>query len=245
LKRGVAAPVRCRTADRVIRTFATGFGGRTAVAHKSFTFFLLAGFVASVAVVVGHLWGYPLPGNQQGYTPVQPIAFSHKIHAGDLEMNCLYCHFAAAKGPHAGIPPASLCMNCHRIVTASDKVRRDEAERARQEGRPEKRIVSAEMQKLYDALGLNDQLQPDPSKRAQPIHWIKVHNLPQYTRFDHRAHVHAGVKCQECHGPVQTFEVMGQASDLSMGWCVRCHKDHKEIEGRKVSASTDCATCHY
>jgi hypothetical protein len=107
-----------------------------------------------------------------------------------------------------------------------------------------------ELQKLYDALGYvvnadKTKLERDPSKEPQPIHWVKVHNLPEYTRFDHRPHVSAGVKCQDCHGPVETMEVMRQSSSLSMGWCVRCHKDHKEIEGKKVSPSTDCAACHY
>jgi hypothetical protein len=177
--------------------------------------------------------------------PAQPIAFSHKQHAGDLGMNCLYCHYSAKNGPHAGVPPASLCMNCHRLVTASSEVIRAEAETARQEGRPPRRIVSKELQELYDALALNDDLQRDPAKEPQPIPWVKVHNLPDYTRFDHRAHVNAKVACQECHGPVETMEVIRQSADLSMGWCVKCHRDHKDVKGQPVSPSTDCATCHY
>jgi hypothetical protein len=248
---------------------------------KLLTFLLLGGLVASAAVLVIHLKTYPFPGNQEGYNPTQPIAYSHKLHAGDLGISCLYCHYSAAKGPHAGIPPASLCMNCHRLVTASWEANRTEADKARQEGRPPKRLVSLELKKLYDALGLDDQLQPKVSKEAtrpiegasiaglgtsplgqasvlatsvatagdtqesQPIHWVRVHNLPQFTRFDHRAHVSVGVKCQECHGPVETMDTIRQSASLSMGWCVRCHKDHKEIEGKKVSASTDCAACHY
>jgi hypothetical protein len=209
------------------------------------TYLLLAGLLVGLGAVGVQLHGRALPGNQEGYAPVQPIAFSHQLHAGKLEMNCLACHYGAAKGPHAGIPPASQCMNCHRLVTASWEATRAEAEAARQEGRPPKRIVSAELQKLYDALALNDDLQPDPARQPQAIHWVRVHSLPQYTRFDHRAHVLAKVACQECHGPVETMEVMRQSASLSMGWCVRCHKEHREIDGRKVSASTDCAACHY
>jgi Cytochrome c7 and related cytochrome c/Class III cytochrome C family len=209
------------------------------------TYLLLVGFVAALAVLGMHLRGYALPGNQEGYAPVQPIAFSHKQHAGDLAINCQYCHFAAEKSPHAGVPPANLCMNCHRLVTASWEATRAEAEQARQAGRPPRRIVSTELQKLYDALALGDDLQPDPNKEPQPVRWVKVHNLPQYTRFDHRAHVGASVACQECHGPVETMDVIRQSTDLSMGWCVRCHKDHREVEGRTVTPSTDCAICHY
>ena len=206
---------------------------------------LLAGLGASLVALIIHLRSYPFPGNQQGYEPAQPIAYSHKLHAGDLGISCFYCHYSATKGPHAGIPPASLCMNCHRLVTASWDVTRSEADKARQDGRPPRRIISPDLQKLYDALGLNDQLQPEAGKQTQPIRWVRVHNLPDYTRFDHRAHVSAGVICQECHGPVQTMDVMRQSASLSMGWCVRCHKDHKEIAGKKVFPSTDCATCHY
>ena len=209
------------------------------------TYVLLVGLIASAVALTWQLRVYPFPGNQEGYAPAQPIAYSHKLHAGDLAINCQYCHYNAAKGPHAGIPPASLCMNCHRQVTASWEVTRAERDKARQEGRPPRRIISPELQKLYDALALDGELQPDPNKTPEPIAWVRVHNLPQYTRFDHRAHVNASVKCQECHGPVGTMDVMRQSADLSMGWCLKCHKEHKDVEGRKVSASTDCAACHY
>jgi hypothetical protein len=206
---------------------------------------LLACLVVSIIALANHLRGYPLPGNQEGYSPKQPIAYSHKLHAGDLGIACVYCHYNAAKSPHAGIPPAALCMNCHNLVTASAEALKAEKEAARREGRPERPIVSPGLRKLYDALGLDDKLKPDKSKEPQPIRWVKVHHLPEYTRFDHRAHVSAGVKCQDCHGPVERMAVISQQSSLSMGWCVKCHKEHKEIEGKKVSPSTDCAACHY
>ena len=56
-------------------------------------------------------------GIQQGYRPAQPIEFSHRLHAGDNNVPCLYCHFAAGRSRHAGIPPASVCMNCHALLT--------------------------------------------------------------------------------------------------------------------------------
>lgn len=57
-------------------------------------------------------------GVNQGYEPDQPIAYSHKIHAGDNKVPCLYCHFGAEKGRNAGIPPANVCMNCHSKIKA-------------------------------------------------------------------------------------------------------------------------------
>jgi hypothetical protein len=208
------------------------------------TILLLAGLAASLLLLTAALCGYHLPGNQQGYAPVQPIAFSHRMHAGDLQITCLYCHSGAERSPHAGIAAASTCMNCHRFVTASTEVVRTESDQARQEGRPPRRIISAEMQKLYDALGLDDQLQPDPRKPQQPIAWVQVHNLPAYTRFDHRAHLNGGVECASCHGPVETMERVKQVTDLSMGWCVKCHREQIEL-AHKPSTLTDCATCHH
>jgi hypothetical protein len=135
-------------------------------------------------------------------------------------------------------------MNCHRFVTASAEAVRTEAEEAQQEGRPPHRIVSPELQKLYDALGVDEQLQPTPGKTQQSIAWVKVHNLPAYTRFDHHAHVHAGVECVNCHGPVETMERVEQVSDLSMGWCVNCHREQRGV-AHKPATVTDCATCHH
>jgi hypothetical protein len=196
--------------------------------------------------VVG--FGMPkLPGDHQGYEPDQPIAYSHRLHAGELGLDCMYCHKGADKSRHAGIPAASTCMKCHKNVTSSFGAFRAEDEAARKEGRPMRPIVSAELRKLYDALGLDEKLQPDPSRAARPIIWNKVHNLPDFVYFDHSAHVNKGVQCQTCHGPVQTMERMRQDADLSMGWCVNCHRDSNRtgVAGRPVNAPLDCAVCHH
>jgi len=190
---------------------------------------------------------WPLPGSQQGYEPLQPIAYSHLLHAGELQIDCLYCHSGAETSRHAGIPSASTCMNCHKFITASLGALRAEDELAQQENRRPREIVSPEVAKIYAALGLAEDRERDPSAQTRPIEWVKVHNLPDYVYFDHRAHVSAGVRCQTCHGPVETMERLRQAEDLSMGWCVNCHRDVTEngLAGKAVSASIDCVTCHY
>jgi hypothetical protein len=197
--------------------------------------------------LVPRLKSYPLPGNQQGYAPEQPIDFSHRLHAGELKISCLYCHFGAEQSRHAGIPASSLCMNCHRLVSSSWEAKFSEYLVALRTDRAPKRIVSPEIRKLYDSLGLDDELQPDPTRSPSPIPWVKVHNLPAYACFDHRAHVKSGVKCQQCHGPVETMDRVRQVEDLSMGWCVDCHRnpDRADTAGRLSRASTDCAVCHY
>jgi hypothetical protein len=208
---------------------------------------LLVALVCSSIFLISKLKAFYWPGNQQAYEPIQPIAFSHAQHAGRLQVSCVYCHTGADKSKHAGFPAASLCMNCHRLVTASHEAMLEEYQQAQKLRRPAKPVVSAELQKLYDALGLDDKLQRDPAKKSTPIAWVKVHNLPAFACFDHRAHVSAGVTCQHCHGPVETMERVRQVTDLSMGWCVNCHRESglMGVEGKKAQASTDCAACHH
>ncbi|MBI1940284.1 MAG: cytochrome c3 family protein [Acidobacteria bacterium] len=211
------------------------------------TVVLLVGLFFSLLTLVPGIRGLRLPGNQQGYEPVQPIAFSHRLHAGEMQISCLYCHSGSEKSRHAGIPAANICMNCHRFVTAPLGAVRGEDELAKKENRPPKRIVSSELQKLYDALALDEKMQADSTKKPTPIAWVKVHNIPDFVYFDHRAHVNAGVACQQCHGPAETMEQMRQVEDLTMGWCVNCHREVNRVGvvGKSVQASIDCATCHY
>ncbi len=217
------------------------------MSSRIITVVLLVGLFFGLLALVPGMRGLRLPGNQQGYEPVQPIAFSHRLHAGEMQISCLYCHSAAEKSRHAGIPAASVCMNCHKYVTAPLGAIRAEDELAKEEKRQPQRIVSPELQKLYSALALDEKMQPDSAKRLTPIAWVKVHNLPDFAYFDHRAHVNAGVTCQRCHGPVETMEQMRQVEDLTMGWCVNCHREVNRVgvAGKTVQASIDCATCHY
>jgi len=179
---------------------------------------------------------FHLPGNHQGYEPVQPIAYSHRLHAGELQIQCRYCHFGADKSRHAGIPPASVCMNCHKFVTAPLGAIRAEDELAEKEKRAPRPVVSAELRKLYQAVDT-----------GTPIAWNRIHSLPDFVYFDHRPHVATGIACQQCHGPVESMERVRQVSDLTMGWCVNCHRDSNRagVAGHAVNASINCSTCHY
>ena len=215
------------------------------LSNRVVTIVLLVGLSYTALALAPRVTAWRTPGDQQGYEPVQPLAFSHRVHAGDLQMACLYCHAGAEASRHAGIPPADLCLNCHRFVTAPLGAVRAEDELALQEEREPRRLVSPELAKLYAALGLDDRLQP--SHAPATIAWLKVHNLPDFVYFDHRGHVTAGVTCHTCHGPVETMERVRQVETLSMGWCVNCHRTAtaEGVAGRVVDASTDCVTCHY
>jgi hypothetical protein len=147
-------------------------------------------------------------GVTTGYKPEQPIAFSHKLHAGINGVDCNYCHHTARHSKHSGIPSANVCMNCHTYIN---------------EGPSGKE----EIQKIYDAVGFD----PEKGKyiegyEEQPIKWVRIHNLPDLVYFNHSQHVVAGgLECQECHGPVEEMEVLEQHSSLTMGWCINCHRD--------------------
>lgn len=200
------------------------------------------------AVVVVQGAEIRLPGNHVGYEPVQPVAFSHALHAGDLRIACAYCHTGTERSRHAGLPPTQICLNCHAFVPARLADVRAEEARATAAGEPPRPVVSPEIQKLYRALGLDDAAKPVPGKAPTSLPWVRVHNLPDYVRFDHRPHVAAGVECAECHGPVETMERVRQVSDLSMGWCVSCHRAAEaraRPDGRRAQASTDCSACHH
>ena len=217
------------------------------MSSRILTLVLLLGLGNSALVFMSQMGALHLPGNQQGYEPPQPIAFSHRLHAGEMQVSCLYCHYGAEKSRNAGIPAASVCMNCHQFVTASLGALRAEDELAKKEGRRPRRIVSPELQKLYDALALDGNLARDPAKALTPIAWNRVHTLPDFAYFDHRPHLNAGVSCQQCHGPVETMEQVRQEQNLTMGWCVNCHRDANRtgVAERKVNASLDCQVCHH
>ena len=151
----------------------------------------------------------PANAAKRGQALVQPINFSHKIHAGDNQIACLYCHVGVDKSAVATIPTVQTCMGCHKMVAA---------------GRPE----IEKLRKYWDD--------------KQPIPWAKVYDLADHVRFTHKRHVKAGISCQTCHGPVETMSEIRLQQDLTMGFCVRCHK--QRLNDKHTPASLDCATCH-
>jgi len=208
---------------------------------------LVLGIVIVSVSLVSALVRVNLVGNNEGYRPEQPLAYSHRVHAGELAMPCLYCHPGAERSRHAGVPSSSICMNCHRYVTAPLGAIREEERLAQEEGRDPTPLVSPELQKLYDALALDAQLNRDPQRAEQAILWTRVHRLPDFVYFDHRPHVAAGVDCQRCHGPIESMDRVRQFASLNMGWCLDCHRDNSGVQlaGVPVDPSSDCVTCHF
>jgi cytochrome c551/c552 len=209
-------------------------------------------------------------GRQKDYQPVQPIYYSHKVHAGINQISCLYCHGSAWESKHAAIPSVNVCMNCHKAIQTYEKGPKLYDENG------DEINGTAEIAKLYKYAGF-DPNKPnnwDPSM-AKPIEWIKIHNLPDHVYFNHSQHVRAGnVQCQTCHGEITAMDEVKQVTDLSMGWCVNCHREtkvnfnytdstgnkyysiyekfHNDIKNKKMDSVTveniggiECQKCHY
>ncbi len=198
-------------------------------------------------------------GVDQDYAPVQPIHYSHRIHAGSNGIDCKYCHSSARVSKNAGIPSLNVCMNCHKnIAEVSDTTATEEYSKA---------FYDKEIQKLYKAVGWDQSTQKYTGK-TEPVKWVRIHNLPDFAYFNHSQHVTvAGIECQKCHGEVQTYEIQKQFAPLTMGWCIDCHrktdvkmegnayydKIHKELSKKygvdKLTAAQmgglECGKCHY
>lgn len=207
------------------------------VRSKGFIAFVVLAFVV---ISVRACWmGAQDVAVEQNYAPVQPIAFSHKLHAGDNKINCNYCHTGVYKGKQSNIPSLNICMNCHTYIKSGPK------------------YGETEIKKLTDAYAA-----------GTPIRWVRVHNLPDLAYFNHSQHTQvAGLECQKCHGPIEEMEVVKQYSNLTMGWCINCHREtavnskdnayydrllkvHEESKKKNDMTAEeigglDCSKCHY
>ena len=216
-------------------------------------------------------------GRMKNYQPQQPIYYSHKVHAGTNQISCLYCHGGAQDSKHANIPSVNVCMNCHVAIKEykGDAITREDGTSVN---------GTAEIKKLYSYAGWNPEKKeynadtngdgmPDG---AHPIEWIKIHNLPDHVYFNHSQHIKVGKQvCQTCHGNIQEMPEVKQFAELSMGWCINCHREskvdfynkddssgnkfysiyekfHKDLKSGKMDSvtvekigGTECQKCHY
>ncbi len=238
----------------------TGIPVWKAVIQNQFLMLVLAIFLLLSAGYFAYGWMMQV-GVDQGYAPVQPIHYSHRIHAGTNQIDCNYCHSSARKSKHSGIPSLNVCMNCHKNIA-------EVAEATQAEGKNEYGVdYNAEIQKLYAAVGWDEENQAYTGEE-KPVKWIRIHNLPDFAYFNHSQHVTVGgIECQKCHGPIEEMEIVGQYSPLTMGWCIDCHREtnvktegndyyekiHAELAKKygkdKLTAAQlgglECGKCHY
>ncbi len=228
-------------------------------------------YIAMVTVVLFVVGGYLTSvgamglGRSKDYQPVQPIYYSHKVHAGVNQINCQYCHIGVYQGKQATIPSVNICMNCHMAINEykGEKIFNEEGVEVN---------GTAEIKKLYKYAGFEEG-KPFDATKAQPVEWARIHNLPDHVYFNHSQHVKAGqVACQTCHGEIQKMDEVKQFTDLSMGWCINCHREtkvqfkdngfysiyekyHQDLKSGKIDSTkgitvakiggTECQKCHY
>lgn len=164
---------------------------------------VLAVLAAFVVFVIWYWWS---PKHTDvGYQPHQPIPYSHKLHAGQLGMDCRYCHFYVERTRHAGVPPTETCMNCHaRIKPDSPKL--TWLRKSWREGVP---VPWKRIHKL-----------PDYAYFDHSAHL----NIPEGGGV--------AVGCKSCHGRIDQMVEVSQREPLSMSWCLDCHRDVRHAEER-------------
>lgn len=239
--------------------------------EKPVSFFKNKSNIAFLAIILFLVGGYFTTkgamnlGRSTNYQPEQPIYYSHKVHAGVNQINCQYCHIGVYQGKQATIPSVNVCMNCHQAINEykGEKMYTEDGKEV--DG-------TAEIKKLYKYAGFVEG-KPWDASNAKPIEWVRIHNLPDHVYFNHAQHVKAGqVQCQTCHGEIQKMGEVKQFSNLSMGWCVNCHREtkvqfkdngfysiyekyHQDLKSGKMDSTkgvtvekiggTECQKCHY
>ncbi len=224
----------------------------TRAALKNSRVLTLITIVISIVFLQQLYYGLMSVGINDEYQPEQPIKFSHKLHAGENQIDCNYCHYGARKGKHSNIPSAGVCMNCHMYVQEGPKYGKEE------------------IAKIYAAVGWDaENSQYIEGYEQKPIKWVRIHNLPDLAYFNHSQHVTAGqIACQECHGPIEEMEEVYQYSPLTMGWCINCHREtqvkvesndyytemHEKLKEKygadakitvEMIGGLECGKCHY
>ncbi len=230
---------------------------QTIVKNQFLIFIMVVGFLLSSAYFT---YGYLMQvGIDQGYAPIQPIHYSHKIHAGANQIECKYCHSSARVSKHSGIPSLNVCMNCHEYIAEYNGEEDLENGYTRD-------FYTNEIKKLYSAVGWDEENQVYTGN-TKPVKWVRIHNLPDFVYFNHAQHAQvAQIECQTCPGPVEEMEIMYQYSPLTMGWCIDCHREsnvdkdneyyqkvHDELSKKygveKLTVAQlggiECAKCHY
>lgn len=237
--------------------------------EEAIPFYRNKAYIALAAIVLFMVGGFYVfqgardLGRSQNYQPVQPIYYSHTVHAGVNQISCLYCHNGAMQGKHANIPSVNVCMNCHMGINEyvkGPKLFREDGTQV--DG-------TAEIEKLYAYAGW-DPAKKQYSGEGKAIEWIRIHNLPDHVYFNHAQHVTVGKQnCQTCHGEIQKMGEVKQFADLSMGWCINCHREskvqftdnkfysiyekfHEDLKNKKIDSvtvekigGTECMKCHY
>lgn len=176
-------------------------------------------------LVVAILFFFQYSAESGSKGPIQPVLFSHKIHAGEYKIPCENCHSYVSVSPHPGIPSLQKCIGCHQHVAGRDK---------------------SYIADNGQVINFKEEIQKvrDYWERKEPIPWTKVTTMPEYVHFNHKRHIKRGFECKTCHGEVEKMDVVYKAERLNMGFCISCHEKNADNE-EHLTQLKDCLTCHY
>lgn len=212
-------PIFPKSADRILRISAV--------------IAVVAG--GGVAGLVGYL---SLPKNTDiGYTPLQPVPYSHKLHAGNLGVDCRYCHFTVEQSGYAAIPATEVCMNCHvRVKPQSpllDKIRESYAS-----GRP---VEWVKVHRLPDFVYFNHQAHVKAG-----VGCVSCHGRIDQMMEVKQVHELTMAWCLECHrNPAPNIRPVEFVTRLD--W--QPDRDPAEIgreiiQAKRIAPPTNCSGCH-
>jgi len=202
----------------------------------------LAGLGATVFAV--YWWASPY-NTDVGYAPKQPVPYSHKLHAGDLKMDCRYCHVGTEQGPAAGVPPTQTCMNCHKQVkTESDKLKL-----VRESWATDKSIEWVRIHKLPEHAKFPHFMHVNAGLQCQTCHG-PVQEMKKVYQF---SSLRMGW-CIDCHRGQTPLSAAEEASVRQRSSFVRrvrdlgaAGNDTRGVAATRPNqrATTDCVACHY
>ena len=205
---------------------------------------IIGGGTFATAVTAG-VWYYFTPKYfRVGYQPLQPVAFSHATHNGQLGIDCRYCHSAVEKSWFSNIPAASTCMNCHNQVLKDDPrlalVRESAAS-----GKP---IPWVQIHRVPDFVYFNHSVHVDRGISCVECHG-RVEKMDEVYHFQPLSMTF----CLDCHrNPAAKIRPLDKITDLGWRWSQdaaeneRLQKLHGEqmVRDWKVESLQNCSACH-
>ena len=172
-----------------------------------------------------------------GYRPDQPVDYSHKLHAGELGMDCRYCHTSVEKSQEAIIPPTETCMNCHTVV-GTDNKKLDLVRESWETGKP---IEWVRVHMLPDYAYFDHSIHITAGVGCASCHG-RVDQMEKVMQVNPLSMSW----CLDCHrNPNKHIRPRNQITN--MDWVPSKNHDmivEKYINDRNISPPEDCTACH-
>ena len=171
-----------------------------------------------------------------GYQPEQPVPYSHALHAGELGLDCRYCHNTVEQAGHAAIPPTSTCMNCHAMVrTTSPKL--EPVRRSFETGAP---VEWVRIHDLPDYVYFNHAAHVNRGVGCASCHG-PVHKMEKVWQHEKLS---MGW-CLDCHrAPEKFVRPLGEITNMDWAPEDQLAVGRAEVAELGLAPSQNCSTCH-